>query len=601
MTISNNTTRATVTASGLSSFGYGWRILDESDLTVILRTLAGVETTQVLNTDYTVTGTGDVDGGTVEFLSTPTATDSVTIFLDPDRTQTLDLSAASDFPPDAFEDALDKLTNQNKRTRDIASRSLFLTDGSTPGSGEYDADGQRIINLADPTADQDAATQASVNAAVLAAVLDPTTPVGAFGATLVDDATQADALVTLGGGTKGIAIFKDTSNAAVLTELGVTALGQSLLADATTTAARATLEIPQTLPKPNYLLNGDFQVWQRGQNFTAAAPVAGGNNDDSYFADQWYLLSNGADVVDVTPSASTFGFPAGCRGLCEFEIVTANTNWAFVQPMESKHTICLQGKEVTISFWAAANSDALSYRCHLVSWTSAADSLTSDIISAWVGTTSAPTTIASADLTTASASGTAPGTIGGGFLASGFTLVNDSAWRQFYFTFTVPAGAQNMGVYLGSRDSSMSSTAKVGFSGFQLTEGAYVGPYVSRSFADELRDCQRFYCKTGHADTFMTDNIGVPGALASLSRAHGGGTDYVVAQWGFPVEMLTTPTVTGYNPTAGTAARWDVAAGGTPLAYSVIGTGTRGCTVRTTADAGDNIQYFIHADADARL
>ena len=45
----------------------------------------------------------------------------------------------------------------------------------------------------------------------------------------------------------------------------------------------------------NYLINGDMTVSQRGTSF-----VAGANNDDVYTLDQWILLSESNDGVDVT-------------------------------------------------------------------------------------------------------------------------------------------------------------------------------------------------------------------------------------------------------------------------------------------------------------
>ena len=173
MTISNENTRVVVTAGGLSTFTYNFRILNAADLLVILKSAAGVETTQTLTTHYTVTGVGNAGGGTIVFGSTPTATDVVNIVLDPGLTQLLDFTAAGPFPAESLESGLDSQLNMNKRSRDLVDRSPKLPDGDVDGSGAYDAKSNRIKSLGTPTATTDATTKTYVDALVNNTALGP--------------------------------------------------------------------------------------------------------------------------------------------------------------------------------------------------------------------------------------------------------------------------------------------------------------------------------------------------------------------------------------------------------------------------------------------
>jgi hypothetical protein len=70
------------------------------------------------------------------------------------------------FPAESHEEALDRVTLQGTRTREIAERALFLTEVSTDGSGQYDANGNRISSLGTPTATTDATTKTYVDVLV---------------------------------------------------------------------------------------------------------------------------------------------------------------------------------------------------------------------------------------------------------------------------------------------------------------------------------------------------------------------------------------------------------------------------------------------------
>ena len=111
MTVSSATNRASFSGNGSTTvFAYNFKIFDQDDLTVILRSATGVETTQTITTHYTVSGVGTASGGNVTFGSAPASGVTVVILREQPLTQGLDLVANDPFPSASFESSLDKLT-----------------------------------------------------------------------------------------------------------------------------------------------------------------------------------------------------------------------------------------------------------------------------------------------------------------------------------------------------------------------------------------------------------------------------------------------------------------------------------------------------------
>jgi hypothetical protein len=72
MTVSSSTARVSYSGNGSTqAFAVPFYFLSSSHLLVTLRSSAGVETPQVLGTDYTVTGAGVLTGGTVTMTTAP--------------------------------------------------------------------------------------------------------------------------------------------------------------------------------------------------------------------------------------------------------------------------------------------------------------------------------------------------------------------------------------------------------------------------------------------------------------------------------------------------------------------------------------------------
>jgi hypothetical protein len=176
MTITSTQNRVSYAGNGAPGvpgtlvFAVPFRFLATSDLVVLVRVDAtGVSTTMGLDTAYSVAGEGAATGGTVTFLiedGEPQTGETLIIYGNPAMTQLVDYISGGTFPAESHEEALDRLTLQSTRTREIAERSLSLTDSSTDGSGEYNANSNRISSLGTPTATTDATTKVYVDALV---------------------------------------------------------------------------------------------------------------------------------------------------------------------------------------------------------------------------------------------------------------------------------------------------------------------------------------------------------------------------------------------------------------------------------------------------
>jgi len=139
MTISSTNTKNSYSGDASTvAFSYTFKILDDDDIQVILRTNAtGAETVQTKTTHYSVSGVGNAGGGTITFVSAPAATETVVLLRNVPLTQTTDYTPNDPFPAVTHEDALDKLTLMAQDTQEEVDRSIKLSRTNTMTSTEF--------------------------------------------------------------------------------------------------------------------------------------------------------------------------------------------------------------------------------------------------------------------------------------------------------------------------------------------------------------------------------------------------------------------------------------------------------------------------------
>ena len=123
-----------------TNFAYQFRILEDTDLLVIIRTNStGAETTKTLSTHYTVAGAGDASGGSITFTAgnVPASGETVVIRRNVPQTQAIDYIANDPFPAETHEEGLDRGTMVAQQVGEESDRSLKLSRTNTMTSTEF--------------------------------------------------------------------------------------------------------------------------------------------------------------------------------------------------------------------------------------------------------------------------------------------------------------------------------------------------------------------------------------------------------------------------------------------------------------------------------
>jgi hypothetical protein len=138
MTVSSSTSRVSYNGNGSTTvFAYTFKVFDQDDLTVIIRSANGTETVKTITTHYTVSGVGNAGGGNVTMLTAPASGESIVILREQDLVQEFDLVPNDPFPAQLMEDALDKLTFMVQQHSEELDRAIKASRTNTIGSTEF--------------------------------------------------------------------------------------------------------------------------------------------------------------------------------------------------------------------------------------------------------------------------------------------------------------------------------------------------------------------------------------------------------------------------------------------------------------------------------
>jgi hypothetical protein len=286
-------------------------------------------------------------------------------------------------------------------------------------------------------------------------------------------------------------------------------------------------------PNRNLVINGAFNVWQRGTSFNpTSVNTLSGNN---YGADRWQMLQLTNRTIAFSQFAIGISDPAGYNFCTRVGRQTGDT---FVTPFimqtsfESQNLRSVRNKYVTLSFWAKAGAN----------YSAASSFLTSQIVRG-IGT---------------------DGTVGNFTSDTPISLTDHvltTSWKRFTMTTTavVPTTTNQLGIkFTFTPTGTAGASDYFDITGVQLETGTAPSDFEFEPFETTLRKCQRYYCKSFAPNT-------TPAAGAGTGAA--GGND--LSNWTptlgnsytgfkkFPVQMRATPsTFTILNAENATASTW---------------------------------------------
>jgi hypothetical protein len=287
----------------------------------------------------------------------------------------------------------------------------------------------------------------------------------------------------------------------------------------------------------NKIINGDFNIWQRGTSFTATG----------YSADRYYFnVAGGAASATCTKTAFTAGTAPAAGYESGFYASTATTagvdpNSAIYLANVIEDVRTFAGQQVTISFWAKASSGTPKIAIETEQKFGAGGSPSSNV-QTYVTQKTLSTSWArySATFTVPSLSGKTIGT----------TSNTSSLWVYLWLS----AGSNN-----NARTGSLglqSNTFDIW--GVQFQAGAVATPFqtASGSLGGELSLCQRYFTKSFLVNTTPANNYAVDSGAGRLPRYVGvvrsDGT-WISGGIFTATTMRSEPSVTLYYPTGGSS------------------------------------------------
>ena len=289
-------------------------------------------------------------------------------------------------------------------------------------------------------------------------------------------------------------------------------------------------------PRKNGLINGNFQVWQRGTSFTTI---------NEYAADRWRSWGGPQTfTISRVDSLTDFGTSRYAMRVQRNNGISTTNNLNIAQGIESLNSYKYRGKTVTLSFRARRGAN----------FSGASNQITAGV---FYGTGTDENPVGMTGQTTAFSSAVTLDTTVTTFTVTG-TISSSATQVTVWFTWT-PTGTAGVNDYYDITD-------------VQLEVGSSASEYEQRSYADELLDCQRYYINTNN----QGNTVGGTWDVTS-------GRNYHIPIH-FPVKMRAAPTMTWYN--------WSSVGFGTPTFQQI---GISGANIYANASltgAGYYLGYY---------
>jgi hypothetical protein len=229
---------------------------------------------------------------------------------------------------------------------------------------------------------------------------------------------------------------------------------------------------------PNYIINGGFDIWQRGTSFSSQGSIAAG-----YSADRYHFYrdtgNTGATLSRQTSTLQGFSFAARLQ---RDSGNTSTTGINIRQTLETSNSISFAGQSVTFSFFAraGANYSATSQALNVVLATGTG---VDQAVYSFTGYNEIINT--SATLTT--------------------------SWQRFTFTAPVGTSVTEMGFTIKATPTGTAGANDwFEITGVQLEQGSVATSFRRNapSIQAELAACQRYYWRITAANNYCAFAMG---------------------------------------------------------------------------------------------
>jgi len=306
-----------------------------------------------------------------------------------------------------------------------------------------------------------------------------------------------------------------------------------------TEVSAVSAQIPANVAGKNLVINGAFDIWQRGTTFSSS------NSAYVFTADRWEIVRHGYQL-GMTVSRQSAGLD-GFRYCARIQRDSGNTSTndlQFQTSFETSEVLPFINKQMTVSFYArkspTASSSSLNPRVF-------AGTGTDQAIKNYTG-----------------------GTVS---FQQTFTLTD--SWQRFSFSGTVGSPYNEFGIWFGYNPTGTAGAADyVEITGVQIEIGSVATPFskAGGTIQGELAACQRYYQVLG-------DNIY---ELIYGGYMTSGTVGYI--SFPYPVTMRTTPTGT-------LVGGWAIFNTGQPVIQS-----THPKTISLRVTSSTTGQFYFHSN-----
>lgn len=333
-----------------------------------------------------------------------------------------------------------------------------------------------------------------------------------------------------------------------------------------------------TLPfsNPNLIINGDFQIWQRGAGGTASIAI----NTVAYSADRWQagVLAT-SQAITVSQQAGIYTNSYCCR-VQRNNLVATTNNIFLTQPLTISQCFGIAGTTLCMSFQArrGTNYSAGSNVLGLAMITGTGTSDKSWTATVYTGSATPAFSPSSCTLGTTFLSYSALVAVG-----TGITQLAP----YFFYTSVGTAGTNDY----------------FEVTNVKLENALYPTPFNYMSFNDQLEGCLTFYNKSFTYSVAPANNASTGGKERAFQTISASGTSYAPMIF-YPKSMRASPTIVIYNPFANNSQITNSSKGTdfTGSAASTNNTCEKAALISGTlpggSATGDICTYHFSADAD---